>query len=474
MSDTRMDDPQTIIPNRVRGYERVGGQLRNSEYVNVSSRFAAGGTRSTVLDLLKFVRGIADGKVLKKETVDDMWTERATRAGAGIRYGLGWTVDAGGGHFRVGHTGSQQETRTQLSYVPRQRFAVALASNYEDARLGLFTAKLAELFLGDAEVELYTDDKTARPTLAAVSGVFAEGLAYYDRYRRPLTEDPKEIAAAFDYFNRAAGDERMARQGRDPAAGRPWAAVGSYMAHALITAGKASLETSQREGPLRLFADYVALYRSGRSWPASARFAAATERRISAWAVDWARVWPEAPLRDVADAADLARVEAARDRWQASSVRPAYRSLITLGEDRAEQGDVALGTRAARLAAELYPDSDAAHGLLGVLTLMAGDRAGGESLVRRAAALRKDGYVAPANLSSIATILARQGSRAAAVALLEIAVAVHPSDATLQVRLAQLYRDAGDPENALAAYQAALRIDPTSKEAQAGLAELRH
>ena len=36
-----MDDPLEVIPNRVRGYQLVNGQIKNSEFIDISSRFAA-------------------------------------------------------------------------------------------------------------------------------------------------------------------------------------------------------------------------------------------------------------------------------------------------------------------------------------------------------------------------------------------------------------------------------------------------
>ena len=45
MSSTRMDDPEDVIPNRVRGYRLLKGEVKNSEFIDISSRFAAGGTR---------------------------------------------------------------------------------------------------------------------------------------------------------------------------------------------------------------------------------------------------------------------------------------------------------------------------------------------------------------------------------------------------------------------------------------------
>jgi CubicO group peptidase (beta-lactamase class C family) len=134
MNATRMDDPREIITNRVRGYTFENGRLRNSEYVDISSRFAGGGTRSTVLDMLRLAREV--GNVLKPETVDLMWTSLATSDGEKTGYGLGWSVSTVAGKFQVAHSGSQQETRT-------------LASNLEEAALNRFANRAALIFLGD-------------------------------------------------------------------------------------------------------------------------------------------------------------------------------------------------------------------------------------------------------------------------------------------------------------------------------------
>jgi CubicO group peptidase (beta-lactamase class C family) len=61
MTSTRLDDPRALIPHRVTGYVLEKGELRRSEYVDISSRFAAGGTRSTVGDMIRFIEGIANG-----------------------------------------------------------------------------------------------------------------------------------------------------------------------------------------------------------------------------------------------------------------------------------------------------------------------------------------------------------------------------------------------------------------------------
>src|SRR6185436_19351985 len=149
MTSTRLDDPRALVPHRVTGYVLEDGKLRRSEYIDISSRFAGGGTRSTVDDMIRFIDGIAAGKVLKNESRELAWTAMPTRDRRLTEYGLGFGIEERNGRWVVAHTGAQQETRTSLMMMPRERFAVALASNFEDARLRPFEEKLIEIFLGD-------------------------------------------------------------------------------------------------------------------------------------------------------------------------------------------------------------------------------------------------------------------------------------------------------------------------------------
>jgi len=137
MASTRMDDPLDLIPHRVRGYQLKDGALKNSEFIDVSSRFAAGGTRGTVPDLLKFMDALNHGKLLSPQSLRLMYTPMHTRDGkisgfpntAG--YAMGWNVI----HRKIGEVytndGGQQETRTFILSVPEKHFVMALAINLE-------------------------------------------------------------------------------------------------------------------------------------------------------------------------------------------------------------------------------------------------------------------------------------------------------------------------------------------------------
>jgi hypothetical protein len=90
--DTRLDDSIEIIPHRARGYQLVEGRLQNSEFIDVSSRFAAGGTRGTVGDLLKFMIALNEGRLLTADSRREMYTQGMTKSGEPIPYALGWQI----------------------------------------------------------------------------------------------------------------------------------------------------------------------------------------------------------------------------------------------------------------------------------------------------------------------------------------------------------------------------------------------
>jgi len=151
MSATVMDDPRAIIPHRVDGYTREDGELRRSEYVDMSSRFAGGGTRATVHDMVRLFEGLAEGKVLKRETIRRAWTAQKTTDGQLTDYGLGFGVSERDGKLLVDHSGSQQETRTLVMMIPEAKVIVALATNYENASLRPIANQLLDLLVSKAK-----------------------------------------------------------------------------------------------------------------------------------------------------------------------------------------------------------------------------------------------------------------------------------------------------------------------------------
>jgi CubicO group peptidase (beta-lactamase class C family) len=146
MMDTRLDDPTELIERRVRGYRLEDGQLRNSEFIDISSRFAAGGSRSTVVDLLRFVRALNGGVLLSPKMLKMMVTPARTRSGEAVPYALGWQIPpfVNRGAI-VANDGGQQETRTNLISDPASGFTLALAMNLEADIYGPVLQRLYEI-----------------------------------------------------------------------------------------------------------------------------------------------------------------------------------------------------------------------------------------------------------------------------------------------------------------------------------------
>lgn len=393
MTSTRMDDPRALIPHRVTGYTLENGRLRRSEYVDISSRFAGGGTRSTVIDMRRFLEGLAGGKVLKLETRERAWSMARTRDGRLVQYGHGFGIYTRNGRLVIAHSGAQQETRTTMSYIPEGELTIAIASNFEDARLSRFEDKLIEVFLGDPPLpgmraSTLEDDRA----LAAITSVFENGLAWYSRHGRAMTTDKRALDEAFRYFRASLGDREKIENGEHPVAGEPYTKIGSHIAAALAARG--SLDLYHREGALRFVSDFAAL-------PASrGTFEKEFLRRVQTWQQAWSRVWtPELRALDVTSPAALARLET----LAGAPVKPDYAGdLLRIGERAALANDMDRAAKIAALGVSLYPTSPSLHGFAGVLSVLGGDRERGMASLRKSLELDPNGYASARNLDNIA------------------------------------------------------------------------
>lgn len=149
LTATGADDPERIIPGRVRFYARgADGALKNERPIDSSSKWPSAGFLSTASDLVRFASAhVADG-YLKPETRALLFTSMKTSAGEETGVGLGWRIgtDAAGRRF-YHHGGAIDGGRAFLLVYPEEKIAVALLANLSGARFAEGEAqKLAELF----------------------------------------------------------------------------------------------------------------------------------------------------------------------------------------------------------------------------------------------------------------------------------------------------------------------------------------
>lgn len=145
MTRTFVDDVYTIIPNRARGYRKTqAGEIQNAPLHDTSIKVPGGGLVTTVEDLARFAIGINTNKLVKPETLTQMWTKPKTSDGKEQGYAMGFLINDREGLLRVFNDGSQAGTRTFLFLIPGQKFAIALMTNLERASCEELVPKIIE------------------------------------------------------------------------------------------------------------------------------------------------------------------------------------------------------------------------------------------------------------------------------------------------------------------------------------------
>lgn len=150
MSTTRIMSEADIIPNRSAGYRLVNGQLKNQEWVSPSVNTTADGALYfSILDLAKWDAALYTEKLLKRSSLEQMWTVAPLRDGKpnSGHYGYGWYIEAHNGHRVIEHGGAWQGFETQISRYVDDGLTVVVLSNLEGAKPGRIAHGVASLYL---------------------------------------------------------------------------------------------------------------------------------------------------------------------------------------------------------------------------------------------------------------------------------------------------------------------------------------
>jgi CubicO group peptidase (beta-lactamase class C family) len=149
MTHTAAEHPDSLIPLRGRYYTRADstGPVVNAPFVDNTYKWAGGGFLSTAEDLARFGQRLLEGRLLRPETVDLLWTSMRTSGGVVTEYGVGWIVETDSlGRRRVRHSGGSVGGTAQLVIYPDQKVVVAVLVNSDYTFIGAMS-RYAEPFL---------------------------------------------------------------------------------------------------------------------------------------------------------------------------------------------------------------------------------------------------------------------------------------------------------------------------------------
>ena len=154
METARIISEADVIPNRAAGYRVVAGNLRNQEYVSPSlNRTADGSLYFTVLDLAKWDAALYTEKLLKKSSLEQMWTPVKLNNGKTHPYGFGWALGNSGGKRFVNHGGAWQGFVTYIVRHLDDKVTVAVLANRAGGNPGAIANQVARFYLPASEAK---------------------------------------------------------------------------------------------------------------------------------------------------------------------------------------------------------------------------------------------------------------------------------------------------------------------------------
>jgi CubicO group peptidase (beta-lactamase class C family) len=124
-----------IIPHRAAGYDKENDHFVNTPYLSMTQPYAAGSLMSTVDDLALWDRALAGGALLKKESLDQMFTSGTLSSGQAIRYGYGWTFHDLAGRKVIEHGGDINGFSCDVLRIPDAKILVVVLTNNTEATL---------------------------------------------------------------------------------------------------------------------------------------------------------------------------------------------------------------------------------------------------------------------------------------------------------------------------------------------------
>ena len=87
----------------------------------------AGGLLATPSDLARWIAALDSGKLLRRESLDQMWSGQRLTNGETRSFGLGWVVGTYRGRKTVGHSGGP--ALSDILYFPNEKLAVIVQTN---------------------------------------------------------------------------------------------------------------------------------------------------------------------------------------------------------------------------------------------------------------------------------------------------------------------------------------------------------
>jgi CubicO group peptidase (beta-lactamase class C family) len=150
MTSTYYGSNEPIIPRRAQGYTGPADKPANAQYLSMTQPYSAGSLVATVDDLAKWDAALYTETLLKKTTLEQMWTAFTLASGKSTDYGYGWSISTLRGRRSIEHGGGIPGFSTFGLRVPDDRVYVAVLCNSDrpKASPGYVAKRIAAIAMG--------------------------------------------------------------------------------------------------------------------------------------------------------------------------------------------------------------------------------------------------------------------------------------------------------------------------------------
>ncbi len=153
LTNTYVDHPYKIIPNRVSGYfdydttefnAGVSGRGNGILMAPVSYGRADVGIRTTARDLLKFYNGLLSGQLLNEKSMQIMFSPPTLNNGDFISTAPGWMIWPMSGNLVAEHSGGfRTGFNSHVFMIPKENFIIILLNNLQGSLRFATTQQIA-------------------------------------------------------------------------------------------------------------------------------------------------------------------------------------------------------------------------------------------------------------------------------------------------------------------------------------------
>lgn len=148
MKTARVISERDIVLNRAAGYDLVGGELKNQEWVSPSLNTTADGALYLSLDdYIAWDRGLRGRALFSDASWDAMFEPVRMNSGRRQPYALGWSVERIAGQNVQQHGGSWQGFRTHIARYLGDDLTIVVLANLAQAQPGAIADAIATHYI---------------------------------------------------------------------------------------------------------------------------------------------------------------------------------------------------------------------------------------------------------------------------------------------------------------------------------------